>query len=118
MPQYPFYTLFQEVCMSCDETRDVVGISPVDAESNGIQDGEMILLISRSGEVVVQACISEQVPRGQLWMEEFPFAKEERSAGNSMECPAAEHKSCAIRIEKLHKDPKHSFFYQGDGRLH
>lgn len=104
--------------MSCDETRDIVGISPVDAESNGIQDGEMILLISRSGKAVVQACVSDQVPQGQLWMEDFPFAKEDTPVRTSPDSPAPEHKTCAIRIEKLNNEPQHSFFYQGDGRLH
>ena len=48
-----------------EETAD---ISPEDAKAMGINDGEKIRLKSRRGEVVVKAKVTEQVPKGLVWM--------------------------------------------------
>ena len=48
-----------------EETAD---ISPEDAEALEIEDGEMIRVRSRRGEVTVKAKVTEQVPQGMVWM--------------------------------------------------
>ncbi len=48
-----------------EETAD---ISPADAQSLGIQDGDRVRVRSRRGEVVVRARVTSQVPRGLVWM--------------------------------------------------
>jgi formate dehydrogenase major subunit len=84
-----------------EETAD---ISPVDADALGIAQGEMIRVSSRRGEVVVKARLTEEVPRGMVWM---AFHFRETCANwltNTAYDPisqTAEYKACAVRIEKL-----------------
>lgn len=87
-----------------EETAD---ISPEDAHVLGIEHGEKIRVASRRGEVVVKARLTEQVPRGLLWMA-FHFRE---GCANWLTNPAfdpvtqtAEYKACAVKIEKLRQD--------------
>lgn len=87
------------------EPVDVAYISPADADAKGITDGETISLKSRSGEVLVKAYINDEVPQGQVWMEDFPFSN------NCINCSyqsvydqivhTEEVNACAARIDKL-----------------
>ncbi len=84
-----------------EETADV---SPEDARAMRIEDGEMVRVKSRRGEVRVKARITDQVPRGMVWMA-FHFRE---ACANWLTNPAfdpvcrtAEYKACAVRIEKL-----------------
>jgi formate dehydrogenase major subunit len=84
-----------------EETAD---ISAGDARAMGIEDGEMIRVKSRRGEVRVRAKITPQVPAGMVWMA-FHFRE---ACANWLTNPAfdpmsetAEYKACAVRIEKL-----------------
>ena len=43
-------------------------ISPEDANELGIANGEKICVTSRRGEVVVTARVTQQVPKGLVWM--------------------------------------------------
>jgi formate dehydrogenase major subunit len=83
-----------------EETAD---ISPDDARRLGIRDGEIIRVISRRGEVQVRAKVTEQVPRGMVWMS-FHFRE---GCANWLTNPVfdpdtmtAEYKACAVRISK------------------
>ncbi|HQP31178.1 MAG TPA: molybdopterin dinucleotide binding domain-containing protein, partial [Deltaproteobacteria bacterium] len=48
-----------------EETAD---ISPADARRMGIAHGEVIRVKSRRGQVEVKAKVTEQVPKGMVWM--------------------------------------------------
>ena len=92
----------------CDGLNDILGeetadISFTDAASMGINQGDMIRVLSRRGEVSVRARITHEVPRGMVWMA-FHFRE---SNANWLTNPAfdpitltAEYKACAVRIEK------------------
>ena len=84
-----------------EETAD---ISQADATSYDIKHGEMIKVKSRRGEVVVKANVTDQVPKGMVWMA-FHFRE---GCANWLTNPAydpitqtAEYKACAVAMEKL-----------------
>ena len=84
-----------------EETAD---ISPEDAEALKIKDGEMIKVSSRRGTVMVKAKVTEQVPKGLVWMA-FHFRE---ACANWLTNPAfdpvtqtAEYKACAVKVEKI-----------------
>jgi formate dehydrogenase major subunit len=84
-----------------EETAD---ISPADAEEFHISHGEMIKVQSRRGEVTVKARVTDEVPRGFVWMA-FHFRE---ACANWLTNPVfdpvsqtAEYKACAVRIDKL-----------------
>jgi len=83
-----------------------VEINPRDASKLGIADGEMVKVISRRGEVVARAKLTEVSPVGVVFMT-FHFAE---SPANLLTNPALdpvakipEYKVCAVRVEKNHK---------------
>jgi len=82
----------------------LVEINPEDASSLGISDGEMVKVISRRGEVVARAKVTEASPVGVVFMT-FHFAE---SPANLLTNPAVdpvakipEFKVCAVRIERM-----------------
>jgi formate dehydrogenase major subunit len=84
-----------------EETAD---ISAADANSRGIEHGEMISVRSRRGEVVVRANVTDQIPPGLVWMA-FHFRE---GCANWLTNPVfdpktqtAEYKACAVQIGKL-----------------
>jgi formate dehydrogenase major subunit len=83
-----------------EETAD---ISPVDALKLGVADGEYVVVSSRRGSVRVKARVTDQVPRGLVWM---AFHFREGNANwltNNVFDPVtktAEYKACAVRLEK------------------
>jgi len=84
-----------------EETAD---ISPEDAKALKIEDGEMIKVSSRRGSVTVKAKVTEQVPKGLVWMA-FHFRE---ACANWLTNPAfdpvtltAEYKACAVKVEKI-----------------
>ena len=83
--------------------RAFVEIHPDDAGSLGIKDGKKVRVISRRGEIVVRASITEKVPRGTVFI---PFHFGEAAANrltNAALDPISkipEFKVCAVRIER------------------
>ena len=84
-----------------EETAD---ISAADAAARGIENGEMISVRSRRGDVMVRANVTEQVPPGMVWMA-FHFRE---NCANWLTNPAydpksqtAEYKACAVQIARL-----------------
>jgi len=84
-----------------EETAD---ISFADAKALGIAQGEMIRVKSRRGEVTVKAKVTDQVPKGMVWMA-FHFRE---ACANWLTNPAfdpvsqtAEYKACAVKVEKV-----------------
>ncbi len=82
---------------------ELVEINPGDASALGIADGEMVKVISRRGEVVAKAKVTEVSPSGVVSMD-FHFGE---SPANQLTNPALdpvakipELKVCAVRVEK------------------
>jgi len=82
---------------------ELVEINPEDASALGVADGEKIKVISRRGEVVAKAKVTEVSPVGVVFMT-FHFAE---SSGNVLTNPVLdpvakipEFKVCAVRVEK------------------
>ena len=84
-------------------SEELVEINPVDASALGISEGEVIKVISRRGEVVAKARVTEASPAGVVSMD-FHFGE---SPANILTNPALdpvakipELKVCAVRVEK------------------
>jgi formate dehydrogenase alpha subunit len=82
---------------------ELVEINPSDASTLGIADGEMVKVISRRGQVVAKAKVTEATPAGVVSMD-FHFGE---SPVNVLTNPALdpiskipEFKVCAVRVEK------------------
>ncbi len=84
-------------------TEETADISLADARKLGIADGEYVVVSSRRGSVRVKARVTDQVPRGLVWM---AFHFREGNANwltNNVYDPetlTAEYKACAVRVEK------------------
>ena len=91
-------TLHQEV------PEGYVEISPADAKTMAIKDGERVKVSSRRGEIQIKARVSGKVNRGVVFI---PFHFAETAANvltNSAYDPVAkipEYKVCAVKVEKL-----------------
>ena len=84
------------------EPEGTIEINPIDAAHLKISDGEKAKVISRRGEVITKAKLTEKSPPGVVYMT-FHFAE---SAANILTNPALdpvakipEFKVCAVRIE-------------------
>ena len=80
-------------------------INPSDASALGIVDGEMVKVVSRRGEIVAKAKITEVSPVGVVFLT-FHFAE---SSANLLTNPVfdpvskiPEFKVCAVRVERIH----------------
>jgi formate dehydrogenase alpha subunit len=86
------------------EPEGVVEISPSDASYLKIKDGDKVKVISRRGEVIVKARVTEKSPPKAVYMD-FHFAESAANIlTNSALDPIAktpEFKVCAVRVEKL-----------------
>jgi formate dehydrogenase alpha subunit len=81
-----------------------VEINPADASKLGVENGEVVKVISRRGEVKAKARVTEVSPPGVVFMT-FHFAE---SPANVLTNPAVdpvagipEYKFCAVRVEKV-----------------
>ncbi|MFQ5987935.1 MAG: formate dehydrogenase subunit alpha, partial [Dehalococcoidia bacterium] len=92
-------------CQGLDEIypESLAEINPSDARDLGVEDGEMVRIASRRGEVEVKAKVTERAPQGVVFMN-FHFNE---AAANILTNPALdpvgkipEYKVCAVRMEK------------------
>lgn len=86
------------------EPEGVVEISPIDASPLKIKDGQKVKVVSRRGELIAKARVTEQSPPKVVYMT-FHFAE---SAANLLTNAALdpvaktpEFKVCAVRIERI-----------------
>ena len=81
-------------------------MNPRDASALGIADGDTVKVISRRGEVVAKAKLTEVSPAGVVFMT-FHFAESPTNQlTNPVLDPVAkipEFKVCAVRVEKNDK---------------
>lgn len=86
-----------------------VEISPADAETLHINDGERILAVSRRGSITLPAFITERVNKGMVFI---PFHYREAAANlltnDALDpvCKIPEAKVCAVRLEKIINSPE------------
>jgi formate dehydrogenase alpha subunit len=80
-----------------------IAVNPVDARGLGIGDGARLRVVSRRGELMGYAHLTEAVRAGEVFV---PFVKLETSAANFLTNSAAdpsaripEYKVCAVRLE-------------------
>ncbi len=85
----------------------LVAINPKDAAALGIEDGEMVRVSSRRGEVTAKAWLTESVPPGTVAMN-FHFAE---TPTNELTNPALdpvskipEYKVAAVRVQKIGRE--------------
>ncbi len=85
-------------------SEETVDISPEDARLLSLKEGERIRVSSRRGQVLVKARITQEIPKGMVWMA-FHFRE---TCANWLTNPAfdpktltAEYKACAVRLEKV-----------------
>jgi formate dehydrogenase alpha subunit len=86
------------------EPEDTVKINPVDADGLLISDGEMVKVISRRGEKVTKAKITDIVPPKVIYMD-FHFAESPTNILTNCAvdpiCKVPEYKVSAVKIEKI-----------------
>lgn len=90
-----------------------VEMHPRDARRQGVEDGEMVDVVSRRGRVRCRVMVSRQVRPGCLWMPlHFAEARTNKltnDAGDKI-TGTAEYKVCAAKIEKIHAGPPKKVF--------
>jgi formate dehydrogenase alpha subunit len=91
------------------EPEGVIEINPSDASSLKIKDGDKVKVVSRRGEVITKAKVTEESPPKVVYMT-FHFAE---SAANLLTNAALdpvakipEFKVCAVRIERVRKNSR------------
>jgi formate dehydrogenase alpha subunit len=91
------------------EPEGVIEINPSDASSLKIKDGDKVKVVSRRGEVITKAKVTEESPPKVVYMT-FHFAE---SAANLLTNAALdpvakipEFKVCAVRVERVRKNSR------------
>jgi len=83
--------------------RNFVQINPSDAEKLGIKKQARVRVMTRRGELVVAAEVTDKVKAGVIWMP-FHFNEEPTNVltNNAFDpvCKIGEYKACAARVEK------------------
>jgi formate dehydrogenase (NADP+) alpha subunit len=86
------------------QTEETVDIHPIDAKTLGIEDAEVVQVLSRRGELHVKAKITEQVVPGLVFMS-FHWSETPTNVLTLNEYDpisgTAEYKACAVDISKL-----------------
>ena len=79
-------------------------INPRDAEEMGLQDGDLLDVASRRGQVTVAARLTERSPRGLVFMSfafpEFTRTNDVTSDAYDFITETPEFKACAVKISK------------------
>ncbi|NGM84036.1 formate dehydrogenase subunit alpha [Paenibacillus sp. 7124] len=94
-------------CRALSQLSDEPGniqVSPGDAASLGIKDGELVSIISRRGRVVARAQVSERVKQGATYMTyHFWIGSCNELTGDALDpvSKTPEYKYCAIRLERI-----------------
>ena len=83
---------------------EMLEINPRDAGEMGLQDGDLLDVASRRGEVTVAARLTERSPRGLVFMSfafpEFTRTNDVTSDAYDFITETPEFKACAVKISK------------------
>ena len=81
-----------------------VSVNPADAAKQGLRDGDPVRVVSRRGELMATAHVTEDVRKGEIFV---PFVRLDGAAANFMtndvydpKAKIPEYKVCAVRLEK------------------
>lgn len=80
-----------------------IEVNTQDAQALGIEDGEIVRVVSRRGQIESQARVSDKTSPGEVWM---PFHYQDGNcnwltiAALDNVCAVPEYKVCAVRVEK------------------
>jgi predicted molibdopterin-dependent oxidoreductase YjgC len=81
-----------------------VSVNPADAAKQGLRDGDAVRVVSRRGELVATARVTEDVRQGEIFI---PFVRLDGAAANFLtndvydpKAKIPEYKVCAVRLEK------------------
>jgi len=83
---------------------ETVEISPADARELGIEDGEMVSVRSRRGEVKTRARVTDKSSRGVVFMSfhyQDVLTNLLTNAALDPQAKTPEYKACAVRVEKI-----------------
>ncbi len=83
---------------------EAIEISPADAKELGVEDGEMVLVRSRRGQVRTKARVTDKSLRGVAFMSfhyKDVLTNLLTNAALDPQAKTPEYKACAIRIEKI-----------------
>ena len=83
---------------------ETVEISSADARELGIEDGEMVSVRSRRGEVKTRARVTDKSSRGVVFMSfhyQDVLTNLLTNAALDPKAKTPEYKACAVKIEKL-----------------
>lgn len=103
---YHYHTVISRKARGLEEicSEPVVEINPDDAARLGIEDGEVVEIVSRRGKVKVKAWVTNRVPPKVVFMS-FHFWE---AAANFLTIPALdpvakipEYKTCAVQVRKV-----------------
>ncbi len=99
--------------LSQKQPESFVEIHPGNAFKMGVEDGQLVDVVSRRGRVRCRAMVSRQVRRGSIWMPfHFPESKTNyltTDAGDAV-TGTGEYKVCAARIEPVLEDAPRQVF--------
>lgn len=99
--------------LSQKQPESFVEIHPGNAYKLGVEDGQLVDVVSRRGRVRCRAMISRQVRRGAIWMPfHFPESKTNyltTDAGDAV-TGTGEYKVCAAKIEPVHEEEPRQVF--------
>ena len=105
LAQYHTGSMTRRSCILEDvDNGPYVEINPADAEKLGIRDGENVRAVTRRGNIIVPALITERVNSGMVFM---PFHYREAAANlltnDALDpvCKIPEAKVCAVRLDKI-----------------
>jgi len=103
LSQYHTRTQTGRSGMDAIYSRETADISIFDAMEKGIEDGDMVIVESRRGKVIVPARVTDVVPKGLVWMT-FHYREGNcnwltNNVGDAV-TKTPEFKACAVNIQK------------------
>ncbi|MFH0977017.1 MAG: formate dehydrogenase subunit alpha [Spirochaetota bacterium] len=104
LSQYHTRTQTGRSGMDAIYSQETADVSIADAREKGIKDGEMIVVKSRRGKVTVPARVTDEVPKGVVWMT-FHYRDGNCNwlTNNAYDTvtKTPEYKACAVQIERV-----------------
>jgi len=103
LSHYNIFTMKSEALMT-HSPEELAEINPEDAKRLGIEDGELVKVASRRGEVVTKVMLTERVPQGMVFMTfhyaDTPTNVLTNGAGDKL-AKTYEYKACSVKISKI-----------------
>ena len=101
---YNVSTFGKSMALSSHQSEERLLIHPADARSLSLEEGGMVRVSSRRGEVTTRASVTEDVPPGLVWLSfhfpECPTNEITNDAGDQI-TRTYEYKVCAVKVSAL-----------------